>query len=343
MSLSILPYSVHSPSMISQVYWIDGHIDLASIAVRGRDVLKQSTNPQEACISIPDLVESPIRTFFGTIYTTFTNGSFGFSSSDDRDGAHRAGLEQLTVYDRLANDGHLTKQMNGLNIGDQLSMLLVMEGADPIRNPDEVKWWREQGLRAVGLTWSDGTRYAGGNRSLGPITEEGKELVSALDESGIVHDVSHLADEGVEQLFTLAKGPIIASHSNSRLLLNTESQRNLHDDHAKELLSRGGVIGLNLCTQFLAEPFDRETHTATIQDCITHVLHFCSIAGNNYQIALGSDFDGGFTPKYLPIGIKHPSALNVLASALKEAGFTEDELKSFAHGAWQRVFNSVEC
>lgn len=329
--------------MISQVYWIDGHIDLASIAVRGRDILTQSENAQEACITIPDLLDSPIRTFFGTIYTTFTNGSFGFDSSNDREGAHRAGLEQLAVYDKLVEDGHLTKQMHGLKVDDDLSMLLVLEGADPIRNPDEVKWWRDQGLRAVGLTWSDGTRYAGGNRSLGPITDEGKELVSALDEAGIVHDVSHLADEGVEQLFDIAKGPIIASHSNSRLLLNSDSQRNLSDDLATELLSRGGVIGLNLCTQFLAEPFDRETHTATIEDCVTHVLHFCALAGNNNQVALGSDFDGGFTPKYLPIGIKHPSALNALTSALKSAGFTEDELHSFAHGAWERVFNSVEC
>ncbi len=329
--------------MITQVLWVDGHIDLASIAIHGRDILAKSEHPQEACITIPDLLDSPIRTFFGTIYTTFTNGSFGFTSSDDRDGAYRAGLEQLAVYDLLVQEGHLTKQMHGLTVEDDLSMLLVMEGADPIRNPEDVKWWREQGLRAVGLTWSDGTRYAGGNRTLGPITNEGKELVAALDEAGIVHDVSHLADEGVEQLFDIAKGPIIASHSNSRLLLNTDSQRNLSDDLAKELLSRGGVIGLNLCTQFLAEPFDRETHTATIEDCVTHVLHFCALAGNNNQVALGSDFDGGFTPKYLPIGVKHPSALNTLASELKGAGFTEEELQSFSHGAWQRVFNLVEC
>ncbi len=329
--------------MISQVYWVDGHIDLASMAIRGRDVLSKCSHPQEACISIPDLLDSPIRTFFGTIYTTFTNGEFGFDSSDDREGAYQAGLEQLAVYDQLVNDHHLNKQSHGLSVGSELSMLLVMEGADPIRNVDEVSWWRAQGLRAVGLTWSDGTRYAGGNRSFGPITAEGIELVSALDASGIVHDVSHLSDEGVEQLFDLAKGPIIASHSNSRLLLNTDSQRNLRDDHAKELLDRGGVIGLNLCTQFLAEPFDRETHTATIEDCVTHVLHFCALAGNNNQVALGSDFDGGFSPKYLPIGVKHPTALNELANALQEAGFSKEELHSFAHGAWERVFNSVEC
>ncbi len=327
--------------MIPQVHWIDGHIDLASIAVMGRDILTKSTNPQEACITIPDLLDSPIRTFFGTIYTTFTNSSFGFDSSDDRDGAHRSGLEQLAVYDRLVEEGHLSRQMHGLKVDDDLSMLLVMEGADPIRNPDEVMWWREKGLRAVGLTWSDGTRFAGGNRSLGPITSEGEEVIAALDEAGIVHDISHLSDEGVERLFEIAKGPIIASHSNSRLLLNTDSQRNLRDDHAMELFSRGGVIGINLYSQFLAEPFDTNMYTATIEDCVTHVLHFCSLAGNNFQIALGSDFDGGFTPKHLPIGLKHPSALIDLANALKNAGFKEDELHSFAYGAWERVFNST--
>ena len=325
------------------MFWVDGHIDLAYVALNGRDIFAKSEDASASCITIPDLMQSPIRTFFGTIYTTQSDDRFGYSCSTDRTGAYLAGTTQLAIYDDLVSRGVLTKQMNSCTVSEQLSMLLVMEGADPIRSPEDVAWWRSQGVRAVGLTWSTGTRYAGGNSSLGPITAEGMELVAALDESNIVHDVSHLSDEGVETLFDIATGPIIASHSNSRTLLNTTSQRNLRDDHAIELLSRGGVIGLNLCTQFLAEPFDKETHTATIEDCVSHVLHFCSLAGNNHQVALGSDFDGGFTPKYLPIGLKHPTALHALRDALKVAGFSEEDLQSFQSGAWRRIFSSTAC
>ena len=58
------------------------------------------------------------------------------------------------------------------------------------------------------------------------------------------------------------------------------------------------------------------------------------------QISLG-DTDA-LAPVRLVI---NPPSISIPTSnsELKEVGFTEDELQSFAHGAWQRVFNSVEC
>ena len=166
--------------------------------------------------------------------------------------------KQLLVYQELETASLLSIQHEGCELKDSLSMLLLMEGADPIHSPEDVAWWREQGLRLVGLTWSVGTRYAGGNSSGGPITEEGIELVKALDEHSVVHDVSHLSDEAFDCLFEHATGKIVASHSNSRALLDTSSQRNLRDDQAKAIFNRGGVIGLNLCTQFLKKPMKKE-------------------------------------------------------------------------------------
>ena len=321
------------------MFWIDGHIDLAYIAIKGRDIYTAHPDPATACITIPDLMQSPIRTFFGTIYTAPTNETHGYADSANRNAAFNVGLAQLDIYNQLEVNGLLHKQHVGCAISDTLSMLLTMEGADPIRNPEDVSWWKSQGLRSVGLTWSTGTRYAGGNRSLGPITDEGRDLIAALDESRIAHDISHLSDEAVETLFDISKGTIIASHSNSRSLLNTDSQRNLRDDHAIELLSRGGVIGLNLYTPFLAEEIVNKDCLATIDHCVEHIFHFCNLAGNNRQVALGSDFDGGFTPQYLPEGLKHPSKLHALAKALQNAGFSEEDLISFSSGAWQRIFN----
>jgi membrane dipeptidase len=91
---------------------------------------------------------------------------------------------------------------------------------------------------------------------------------------------------------------------------------------------------------FLSKTFSVKQETATIDDCIEHILHLCDLAGNRMQIALGSDFDGGFTPKHLPVDLKHPSALPLLLHRLQDVGFTEPELHSFAHGAWERVYPS---
>ncbi len=325
--------------MIAGMEWIDGHVDLAYLEVHGRNIEKKCDLADEACISLPDFVDSPVRTIFGTICTYPKDGPCGYTDSSHRDAAFQAGLEQLQIYQRLERDGHITIELQGCPLKSQLSTLLLMEGADPIRSADDVQWWREQGLRCVGLTWAIGTRYAGGNACGGPLTDEGIELIAALDEAGIAHDVSHLSDDAFEDVLHYAKGQIIASHSNSRSVLENDSQRHLKDDQASEIFARGGVIGLNLCNQFLSKNFSNENTTASISDCVEHILHWCDLAGNRRQIALGSDFDGGFSTKYLPEHLKHPNQLSNLAEALRSVGFDEDDLTSFANSAWMRVFS----
>jgi membrane dipeptidase len=319
--------------------WIDGHIDLAYIALQGRNIRIPCIHPEDDCISIPDLMDSPIQTFFGTIYTSPHHKVCGYGDHTDREAAFQAGLKQVQIYQELEADGLLQIQRDGCELQEELSMLLLMEGADPIRSADDVEWWRKQGLRVVGLTWSVGTRYAGGNSTLGPLTDEGIELIAALDEAGIAHDVSHLSDEAFDGVMQYARGPIIASHSNSRTVLGNDSQRHLRDDQATEIFNRGGVIGLNLCTQFLSKDFSIENTDATIDDCVEHVLHYCELAGNRNQVALGSDFDGGFITKYLPIGLKHPRDVLHLEHALQTAGFDDEALTSFSSGAWVRLFH----
>lgn len=324
--------------MIQLMNWIDGHLDLAYLAVHGKNLYDPCSDLTKECISLPDLQESEVRTIFGTICTSPKSGPCGYGESNNREAAYKAGIEQLHIYQKLEEEGHLVLQHTGCELFDSLSVLLLMEGADPIRSPEDVQWWREQGLRVAGLTWAIGTRYAGGNATGGPLTEEGIDLVAALDGAEVVHDASHLSDEAFEGLLQYAKGTIIASHSNSRTVLCSDSERHLQDAHAKEIFTRGGVIGLNLCNQFLSKDFSESNTDASLDDCIEHVLHFCELAGNNRQVALGSDFDGGFSPQYLPKRVKHPKELINLERALKKAGFDEEDLASFKSGAWIRVF-----
>ena len=327
------------PSYDSAMKWIDGHLDLAYIALHGKNIYEVCTADSENCISLPDVEGSNVRTIFGTICTFPKDGPCGYGDCMDRDAAFQAGVEQLQIYQQLEQEKRIVIQHDGCDTDEVLTVLLLMEGADPIRNAEDVAWWRSQGLRIAGLTWAIGTRYAGGNATGGPITNEGIELISALDESGIVHDASHLSDEAFENLINHTNEKIVASHSNSRAVLKNNSERHLRDDQAKEIFSRGGVIGLNLCNQFLSKNFSKDCTEATIDDCVEHVLHFCDLAENRRQVALGSDFDGGFSTKYLPTNLKHPNDLCNLADALQKAGFDEEDLASFRYGAWKSIFN----
>ena len=58
-------------------------------------------------------------------------------------------------------------------------------------------------------------------------------------------DVSHLNDEGFEQICRLTEKPFLATHSGSRAVY--DSYRNLTDKQLFELAGRGGVAGVNGC------------------------------------------------------------------------------------------------
>jgi len=79
---------------------------------------------------------------------------------------------------------------------------------------------------------------------------------------------------------------------------------------------------------------------ATLADAVNHVMHVRTLAGSQ-AIALGSDFDGGFTPLDCPAGAQRPEELPVLEAALTKAGLTAADLKGFQHGNWLRVLQSA--
>ncbi|MBW3589648.1 MAG: membrane dipeptidase, partial [Actinobacteria bacterium] len=163
-----------------------------------------------------------------------------------------------------------------------------------------------------------------------PLTEAGAELVAALDELGIIHDVSHLADEAADGLLEKTDRPLVASHSNSRRLMDGKDQRHLTDELAGEIGRRAGVIGLNLCTRFLT----MQDRRATIEETVAHVEHFAEIMGHRRGVGLGSDMDGGFGADQLPAGISEPGDLALLSGGLAAAGWNEEEVSGFASGNW---------
>ena len=318
--------------------WIDGHLDIAYVALNGRDLTRPCPDPAAGCISLPDLQAGRVAIAFATLYTQPVERAdecpCNYPAADAQ-AAHAAAGRQLELYRALERDGQLSilhEPPAQLSPADPPRIVLLMEGADPIRSPEDVAAWAEAGLRLVGLTWALGTRYAGGNARPGPLTGAGRELVAALDERGLIHDVSHLCDESFDGLLACARGPIVATHSNARAVIGGDNQRHLHDDQIRAIAARDGVIGLNLFSKFLVTG-----RRATIRDCVEHVLHICQIMGHTRGVALGSDADGGFAPPQMPDGLEHPRHYPRLLEALAAAGFDAEALRGFAYENWLRL------
>ncbi|MCA9286612.1 MAG: membrane dipeptidase [Phycisphaerales bacterium] len=309
----------------------DAHLDLAYLAVAGRDLTAELPAASGGCVSFPALRRGGVRLALGTIFTEpgAPEAPYGYADHDDTARAEAVGRAQMDTYRRWEEQGHVRlvrcrADLDGWDDGGPLRVVILMEGADPIVSPDAVADWVEAGMRAIGLSWAHGSRYSGGNARAGGLTPAGRELVAALDAHGIVHDLSHLSDESFDDMLAIARGPIFASHSNCRSLLSP-SVRHLRDDHIAAIATRGGVVGLNLCTNFLAD--DRR---ATVDDCIRHLDHAAAHAGGRRFVCLGSDMDGGFGPENLPAGVDAPERLAHLLQALGQHGWSQEEVRAFA-------------
>lgn len=311
--------------------WIDGHLDLALIGLGGRDF--DQPPPATGAVSWPSLLESRIEVAFGTIFTEM-NGPADQPASyprGDRETASRVGRAQMAWYESMEKDGriHIVRRMSDLQSGPGIGIVLLMECADPILDPEDLAWWLNQGLRMVGLSWAFGSRHAGGNAVPGGLTEEGRQLVEALEACGIGHDLSHLSREAFDDIIETTSGPICATHSNASAITG-DDPRHLTDDQYGAIADRDGIVGLNLYGRFLAK--GRE---ATVEDCLDHVEHAAEILGRQ-RVSLGSDADGGFDAGQLPRGLRRLQDLPRLTEGLRGRGWSSAEIDGFQRDNWLR-------
>lgn len=324
--------------------WVDGHLDLAYIAMRSGDIRADSSDYALRCVSIPALVRGSVRVVAATIFVErgadAASQAWGYSDESDWIGANRAAELQMSFYEQLESQGLVRIVRTRSDLLDTSAahlprLIILMEGADPIRDASDADRWHARGVRIVGLTWALGSRFAGGNQTGGRLTAAGIDLVAALDSLNIVHDASHLSDASFEDLVANTRRVIVASHSNARALMTT-NERHITDDQVREIAHRGGVVGLNLYGRFLA--VDRAPQLA---DAINHVQHVTAIAGSHAVCALGSDLDGGFLPEFAPPEVRGCEHYHVLTDALAARGWTDDACASFAGKNWMRVFESA--
>ncbi len=135
----------------------------------------------------------------------------------------------------------------------QVGLLLLMEGAEAIRAPEELEEWWDAGLRIIGPAWL-GTRYCGGSTEPGPLTNEGRELLSAMADYGYILDISHQDEKAALESLDIYEGALIASHSNAKALLpHTESNRHLSDRVIRGIIERDGVIVQRLFAKWMAK------------------------------------------------------------------------------------------
>ncbi len=215
-----------------------------------------------------------------------------------------------------------------------LGIVPLMEGADPIRTPDEAAQWYANGLRVVGLAWQN-TRYSGGTAAPGPLTPAGRALLREMERVGLILDTTHLAEESFWQAMEHFHGPVIASHSNCRVF--TPGDRQLSDDMIRALARRDGIIGIVPYNKFLTGAWTRERRIpVTLHQMLLHIDHVCQLTGDALHVGIGSDIDGGFGRDETPQELDTVADVAKLADALLNSGYPAEAVRQIMGGNWRR-------
>ena len=233
----------------------------------------------------------------------------------------------------------------------KIGFLLSFEGAEPVSSCLLLHGFYAAGVRGLGLAWSrrnaaaDGCDFSGSLKK-GGLTEFGRELVKEAEDLHMILDLSHLSDEGVEDVLSITSCPVIASHSNSRAVAG--SNRNLTDCQMREIASRGGTVGLNGCSLLTAGP-----GVSPDQNGLTaHLDHMTEIMGEDH-VAFGFDFCDSFFADDLssstdqmperPFDILSGAHENLPAflDHLRQHGYTESHLAKLAGENWLHTFRHI--
>lgn len=146
----------------------------------------------------------------------------------------------------------------------------------------------------------------------------------------MIPDVSHMSDEGIEDMLEITEKPFVASHSNARSLCS--HPRNLSDDFLRRMGNRGCVIGANFFSRFLREDADF-TETSWIAD---HIFYMVNAAGSE-SVGLGSDFDG------IGCGLEmeHCGNIQMLAEELSKRGMSQEQIEKVFYKNVLRLYKEV--
>ena len=169
------------------------------------------------------------------------------------------------------------------NFGNVTPVLSIENLACLNGDIENIRKFKECGVKIASLTWNEDNGIAGGAESEGGLSDFGKEVVKTLEKEDIIIDVSHLNFKSFTDLCSVATKPFIATHSDSYAVF--PHKRNLTDEQFEVISDIGGVVGINFYNAFLCEKEN------DYYDLLKHIERFLLLGGED-TIALGSDFDG---------------------------------------------------
>jgi membrane dipeptidase len=235
----------------------------------------------------------------------------------------------------------------------KIAVIMGLQNAEQFREAKDVKDFFQLGLRCAQLTYNEQNYIGSGStdRVDGGISDYGFEIIKAMNEVGMLIDVSHSGDRTTLDAIELSPRPIAFTHSNCRALNNHPRLKT--DEAIQKLARKGGVMGITGVRNFVK---DREP--TTVEDVVDHIDHVVKLVGIEH-VGIGTDSDlmgydhmqpdqyaklkaayktsYAFRDKIDTDGFNHPKKIYDLTDALLRRGYSDSNIQAVLGGNFRRL------
>ncbi|HEX3914055.1 MAG TPA: membrane dipeptidase [Steroidobacteraceae bacterium] len=239
----------------------------------------------------------------------------------------------------------------------KIAVIMGLQNASEFREPKDVKAFYQLGLRCAQLTYNNQNYIGGGStdRVDGGISDYGVEIIKAMNEVGMLIDVSHSGDRTTLDAIELSPKPIAFTHSNCRAL--NDHPRLKTDEAIKKLAAKGGVMGITGVRNFV-----KDKEPTTVEDIVDHIDHVVKLVGIEH-VGIGTDSDlmgydhmpadqykqlkAGYKASYAfrdkidTDGFNHPRKMYDLTAALVRRGYNDTNIQAVLGGNFRRLLGST--
>lgn len=374
-------------SIHDNILTLDTHIDIG--AGYGTPALDPAVL-NRAQVNLPSMRAGGLDAGFFIVYTPQgeLNEAGQTAAEEAAEEKYRGILRMLRANQDTIGLATTAEDVKSLNAEGKLVALIGIENSSPLgTTADQVRQsvalWAERGARYASITHFGHNQFGGSsNPSLQRgdgedpgLSELGRVLVTALNDHGIMVDISHVGPRTAAEAMEMSRAPLIASHSTVYSV--HANARGLSDEQLEAIRDDDGVAQITAFRSYLAEVdpritdaikalrerldlassadrraasperlteytrevsrIRREFEDVTLDQFLDHVDHAVEVAGIDH-VGMSGDFDGGGGVQGWDGAADTPN----VTAALLQRGYSAEDLEKLWSGNLLRVMTRVQ-
>ena len=252
------------------------------------------------------------------------------------------------------------EDIEAITASGRTAVVLGFQNASPLEDDiDLVQIFHTLGIRIIQLTYNVQNHVASGcweDEDHGISQFYGRNVIREMNQVGMLVDISHCGEKTCFDAVAYSERPIAITHANPSGWVGFDielNRRNKSDDLIKAVAEGGGVIGLSMYPKIMRGGSD-----SSLEDFCEMVQWSAERFGID-AVGFGTDFNTGHPPEAItwwragrwarsspvqgvlaswPDYFDTPTKFPGLLDALKERGFSDEDLGKISGGNWLRLF-----